>query len=72
MKLETSNNYGLVKMKYSSCWDRIEKAILSLIATIIASEFEVIDYFDKELDGTRIVVDTDFLIDEVLRYVLLL
>ena len=72
LKLETSSNYNLVKSKYSSCWDRIEKAILSLIATIIASEFEVIDYFDKELDGTRIIVDTDFLIDEVLRYILLL
>lgn len=72
MKIECSENYELILQKYSSSKDRVFKAILNIIATIMASEFEVISYFEPELDGQRIHVDSDFLIDEILRYCLLI
>ena len=70
IKLEASPTYPLVVEKYRN--EKIIKQILTIIATIISSEFEFIDYNNPELHGKRIEMDPDLIIEEVLNYALLI
>jgi hypothetical protein len=43
-----------------------------MIATIISSDFTIIDYYDRNLDGKKIETVPDIVIEEVLMYTLLI
>lgn len=69
-KIQSSQFYQLVKDKYKN--DKIENQILSMIASILSSEFEIIDFYDDELDGRLVDTNIDLLLEEVLMYILLI
>ena len=52
--------------------EKIEKYILSIIAVILCSEFELIDYDDEELDGKPISIIPELVCEEVLMYISLI
>ena len=70
IKLESSALYDRIKEKYKS--DKIEKHILGIIAVILSSDFEMIDYDDRELDGTPISIIPELVCEEVLMYISLI
>ena len=71
IKLENSELFqSLKKTKYIN--DDIEKQILSTIATILSSDFEVIDYHDSSINGIKLETISDYIIDEVSMYVSLI
>ena len=71
IKLENSEIFqSLKKTKYIN--DDIEKQILSTIATILSSDFEVIDYHDSSINGIKLETISDYIIDEVSMYVSLI
>ena len=70
IKVQASPYYIMVHKKYQN--DKIFKNILSTIATIISSDFRIIDYKDKSLHGKMIEVIPDIIIEEVLAYTLLI
>lgn len=70
VNIESSPNWPLVLEKYKS--EEVKTKILNIIAIITASEFEIIDYNDTDdLDGHKIDVQSSFIIEEVLLYVLM-
>lgn len=69
-KLESSHLYAHIKEKYKS--DKIEKYILGLIATILSSDFEIIDPNDSMLDGARLNVVPELVGEEILMYISLI
>lgn len=70
IEMEASQYYPLVVDKYKN--DKILNQIFGTIATIITSNFSVIDPKDKEFNGTPITVETRIIIEEFLLYVLLI
>lgn len=66
-KLEASPLWKVVQEKYKS--EKIEKYILGIIAQILCSEFEVIDYEDDFIDGRKIDMIPEIICEEVLQYV---
>lgn len=66
VKLESSSLYNTIKDKYKS--EKIDKLILSIVATIISSEFEIIDFHDKEADRKIISNVPDSICEEVYMY----
>ena len=68
-KLQMSKVYSDINNKYKN--EKIMKQILSLIATIISSDFTIIDYWNPELHGKRIEVFPDLICEEVLTYVMM-
>lgn len=69
--IESSQNWNLILEKYKS--EKVRSKILSIITTITASEFEIIDYNDTEgLDGHKIDVQSSFIDEEVLLYALMI
>lgn len=70
IKLEASRYYPLVKQKYQN--EKIIRQILSTIATIISSEFRIVDFHDLELNGKKIETVPDIIIEEYLMYTLLI
>ena len=70
VKLESSSLYQTIKDKYRS--DKIDKIILGIIATIISSEFEIIDYHDKEADRKVISQVPESICEEVYMFVSLI
>jgi hypothetical protein len=69
-EMEASQYYPLVQDKYKN--PKIFQQILGTIATIITSNFSIIDYHDRELNGTPINVETKIIIEETLMYILLI
>lgn len=69
-KLEASRYYPLVVQKYQN--EKIVRQILSTIATIISSEFRIVDFHDLNLNGRKIEVIPDMIIEEYLMYTLLI
>jgi D-alanine-D-alanine ligase-like ATP-grasp enzyme len=59
----------MVMNKYRN--EKVIKNILSTIATIISSDFTVIDYENRNIDGKKIETIPDIIIEEVLIYTLL-
>lgn len=68
MKLTTSSYWQQIKDKYKN--DKIEKTILSMMASILSSEFKIIDYYDQTIDGDPLSIYSDLLGEELLMYVL--
>lgn len=69
-KLQNSQSYSYIKEKYKN--PKIENLILSMIAGILSSEFEIIDYNNDEIDGKIISSLGDYLIEEMLTYISLI
>lgn len=69
-QMQRSQYYPLVCDKYKN--DKIIKQILSTIATIITSTFRIIDFYDKDLHGKEINIESGIIIEECLLYVLLI
>lgn len=69
MKLEKSENYPKVIDKYKN--DKIVKIILGYIASIISSDFRIIDMNNPSINGKMIDVVPDIIIEEMLMYALL-
>jgi hypothetical protein len=65
-----SQNWPLVQDKYKN--EKMQKKILSTIATIITSTFRIIDYNDPEINGQILCVDPSRIIEETLLYILLI
>lgn len=70
LKLESSAMYQTIKDKYRS--EKIEKTILGIIATIISSEFEIIDFYDKEADRKIISNVPESICEEVYMFISLI
>lgn len=68
-KLVSSGYYDQIFKKYRN--DKIIDSILSTTATIISSDFSIIDYHDRNLDGKKIETNPDIIIEETLMYTLL-
>ena len=66
-KLEMSPLWKVVQEKYKS--EKIEKYILGIIAQILCSDFEVIDYDDDYIDGRKIDMVPEIICEEVLQFV---
>ena len=49
--------------------EKIKKQILSIVAALLSSDFEFIDYQNSDIDGKNIVVTSDIASEEVLMYV---
>ena len=81
VKIESSSLYPEVLAQYQepvqrynkdATYDnRIIKDILGMIGTILSSDFTIIDYNEPELNGKKIEVIPDIIIEEFLMYVLL-
>ena len=69
-KLESSPLWDKIKDKYRN--EKIEKHILSIIAVILSSEFEIIDPEDEELNGQKISIIPELICEEILMYVSLI
>lgn len=69
LKLEKSENYPAVVAKYKN--DKIVKIILGYIASIISSDFRIIDMNNPSINGKMIDVVPDIIIEEMLMFVLL-
>ena len=69
LRLEKTPYYEEIHQKYKS--EKIELYILSLIGTILASKFQIIDPNDSNLDGSTIDKEKipDIVCEEVLMYV---
>ena len=70
-KVESCEIFSEIMEKYSYN-PKIKQYILSLIATIFSSTFNVIDYHDPNIDGKDLPLLMDFIQEEVCRYVRLI
>lgn len=66
-KLESSELHESLKRKYRN--DKIVKQILGIIAIILSSDFEFIDYTDPDINGRSINVTSEIASEEVQMYV---
>lgn len=66
-KIQASPYYKKIQEKYQN--EKIEQYILSIIATILVSEFRIIDYYDKELDGKLITDVSELITEEVMMFI---
>ena len=69
-ELQTFPEYQMVVDKYKN--DKITKQILGTVATIITSDFIIIDYDNKNIDGQKLVIEPSLLMRECLVYALLI
>lgn len=67
MKLEASDTYQQVCQKYHS--EKIQKHILGLIATTMTSDFQAIEPDYPEINGKKIQVTPDLILEEIPQYV---
>lgn len=70
IEMQNSQYYQLVVDKYKN--EKILQQILGTIATIITSNFSLIDYEHPELDGQPLYVESRIIIEETLLYTLLI
>ena len=71
LKIESSEWYPMIHEKYNN--EKIEKEIiLGLIAQILSSEFQTIDFYNRQWNGIPINVIPDIVAEEVCRFVILI
>ena len=70
LKLERSENYPKIIEKYKL--EKTIKIILGYIASIISSEFRIIDANNPKLDGKMINIVPDIVIEEMLMFALMI
>lgn len=66
-KIESSPFYNRIKEKYKN--PKVEKQILSIIAILLSSEFNIISYEFDELNGKKIECIPELICEEVLIYI---
>ena len=80
VKIQSSPLYQVVLQKYQEPNmggdhdpddNRIVKEILGMVATVLSSDFTIIDYEDPNLNGKKIEIIPDIIIEEFLMYILL-
>jgi hypothetical protein len=69
MKIEQSEYYNDLLRKYNGN-EKIIKQFLSLIATTLSSGFKIIDYDNSQYNNYEVVMESDILIDELMRFIL--
>ena len=69
IKLEQSEYYNDIKRKYNGDEKKVRQ-IQALIATMLSSKFTIIDYYDPSINGMDIKIESDILIDEVVRFII--
>lgn len=70
-KIESSEYFPLIHAKYNN--EKIEKEVIpSLIAQIMSSEFQTVDYWHPEANGIPINIIPDVIAEEVSRFVMLI
>ena len=69
-ELQSFPEYEMVVDKYKN--EKIIKQILSTIATIITSDFSIIDYDNEAIDGQKLIVEPSMIMRECLVYALLI
>lgn len=70
LKLEATPYFQAIKEKYRS--EKIEQYLVELMASIVASKFQIIDYEDPTLDGQIREFTSDMIYDEIAMYVMLI
>lgn len=70
LKTTMSSLYQTVMNAYKS--EKVEKLILSIIATILSSDFEILEFHDKELNGMPLEVISDIINEELLMFISLI
>ena len=70
IEMESSQYYPLVMEKFNN--EKIKNQILGTIATIITSNFSMIDFRDPTIHGKQIIIDSRIIIEETLLYILLI
>lgn len=70
LKLEMSETYQQVVQKYRS--EKIRKHILGLIATTISSDFEAIEPYYPDINGKKIQIIPDLIMEEIPQYITLI
>lgn len=72
LRIQKDPLYAFIKEKYDD--DKIENYILYIMATILSSDFSIIDYWDKSLDGHQIQTSQfpDVICHEILMYIALI
>lgn len=68
LKIETSYMYNELLMKYMGN-TKIIDAFISLVGTTLSSQFTIIDYEHRELNGKELNIDSSILIDEMLQFI---
>ena len=69
-RLETATYFQQIRDKYRS--EKIEQYILEVMATIVSSKFQLIDFEDPDIDGTVAEFSSDMIYDEIAMYVCLI
>ena len=69
-QMESISYFQRVNDRYRN--DKIKKNILGMIATMISSDFSIIDYNNREIDGRRINSIPGIIMEEGLIYTLLI
>lgn len=69
-KIESGELWPLIQNKYKN--NKIEEIVRSIIGTILATQFEYIEYNNKNIDGLKIDMIEDLIIEEVKLYVALI
>lgn len=70
LRLENATYFQQIRDKYKS--EKIENYILELMATIVASKFQIIDFEDPGLDGQIREFSSDIIYNEIAMYVTLI
>nr|DAS08460.1 MAG TPA: hypothetical protein [Caudoviricetes sp.] len=71
LRMKMSENYQRVLNKYVN-EDILEDTLFGFIARCIASEFTIIDFYDKRLHGQIIEVNKDLIAEQFLSYALMI
>lgn len=70
-KIKQSKYYPMIHAKYNN--EKIEQdIILSLIAQILSSEFQTIDYYNSAMNGLFIHVIPDVVSEEICKFIMLI
>ena len=70
LKLEASQYYPIIKNKYKN--DKILTIIRGIIGTIMCSRFTIISYDDPNIHGLPVPTISDYIIEEVLKYIVMI
>lgn len=70
-KLKSSKIYALAKSNYMENDTKIDNEILSIIATVLSSDFRIISYDEPNIDGILLdkSVLSDYIGEEILTYI---
>ena len=70
IQMESISYFQKVNDRYRN--DKIKKRILGMIATMISSDFSIIDFHNKDIDGKKITTVPGIIMEEGLIYTLLI